>query len=138
MSNLKLMLIRPAFTLLFLLFSIASEAAVGCRIGNVVYTSQYQGANATVIITAITYGNFYNTTTLSTQAPACPRAGNVSPSTGLINLCVLNGSLLSAGTLVNYDRLDPPVQCDLDDYTLPFAAAAGTLGLLVIRRRRHN
>ena len=133
------MLIRPAFTLLFLLFSIASEAAVGCRIGNVVYTSQYQGANATVIITAITYGNLYNTTTLSTQAPACPRAGNVSPAAGLINFCVLNSSLANgAGTLVNYDRLDPPVQCDLDDYTLPLAAVAGTLGLLVIRRQRHN
>ncbi|WP_421938559.1 hypothetical protein [Pedobacter sp.] len=98
-----------------LMFCTSAKAAVGCRIGNTIYTTQYSGANATIVITLVTYGNFYPTPTLSANTSACPRATNITNVAGLINLCVLNGNILNSGTMVNYDRLDPPIACPLDE-----------------------
>ncbi|SER32086.1 hypothetical protein [Pedobacter rhizosphaerae] len=102
--------------LLFMLFSFRASGAVGCRIGNIIYTNQYSGASANVVILSITYGNFQNNLTLPTNPPNCPRATNIVPVSALINLCVLNGNILNGGTMVNYERLDPPIGCPIDDY----------------------
>lgn len=112
---------------LFLLsFSFKVSGAVGCRIGNTIYTNQHSGTSANVVILSITYGNFQNNQTLPTNPPNCPRASNIVPVTALINLCVLNGNILNGGTMVNYDRLDPPIGCPIDDHVVwLFLASSG-------------
>lgn len=142
MSNLKLMLVRFTFFSLVLFFGTSQLYAqtLGCLIGDNVYTQLNGNLNVTIIVASVNVRNF-NNPSLSILSNACPRAVNITNVTagGLaVTACVANNSLLPIGQTVNYTRLDPPVQCDLDDYTLPLAAAAGTLGLLVIRRRRHN
>lgn len=132
------MLVRSTLFLLFLFFGTSQLHAqlLGCEIGNNVYTQLNGNLNVTIIVT-VNVRNFDNPS-LSTLPNACPRATNVTPVSGPLTLtvCVANGNLLPLGTTVTYTRLDPPVQCDLDDYTFPLVAAAGTLGLIVIRRRR--
>ena len=129
---------RSLLILLFVFFGISQIKAqsLGCLIGNSVYTHQNGSLNVSIIVT-INVRNFDNPS-LSTFPNACPRATNVVPVTGVlaITTCVANGNILPLGTTVNYTRLDPPIQCNLDDYAFPLAAAAGALGLLIIRKRR--
>lgn len=110
--------------------------STGCLIGSNVFTTP-NGYLTVNIIVSVSVRNFDNPS-LSTLTNACPRAVNVTLVSGPSNLsaCVANGNALAIGNTVTYTRLDPPVQCDLDDLTLPFAAVAGTLGLFFIRRRK--
>ncbi|GGE44277.1 hypothetical protein EV200_101254 [Pedobacter psychrotolerans] len=119
-------------TLTFDLFA----QSTGCLIGNNVFTNLNGYLTVTVVV-SVSVRNFDNPS-LSTLSNACPRAANVTPVTGpaTVSVCVANGNLLPLGSTVTYTRLESPVQCDLDDLTLPFAAAAGTLGLFFIRRRK--
>ncbi|WP_029282936.1 hypothetical protein [Pedobacter sp. R20-19] len=128
------------FAFLILLLSTFTSGlfaqSTGCLIGTNVFTNLNGYVNVTIVV-SVSVRNFDNPS-FSTLTNACPRAVNVTPVTGPLTLtaCVANGNLLSIGSTVTYTRLDPPVQCDLDDLTLPFAAAAGTLGLFFIRRRK--
>jgi len=135
------MLVRYTLFLLFLLFGTSQLHAqlLGCQIGNNVYTQLNGSLNVTIVLASVNVRNFDNPS-LSTLPNACPRATDVTPVSGplALTVCVANGNLLPLGTTVTYTRLDPPVQCDLDDYTLPLTAAAATLGLIVIRRRKNN
>ncbi|NTD95636.1 hypothetical protein G6M26_22730 [Agrobacterium tumefaciens] len=129
---------RLAFLILLLsiLTSDLFAQSTGCLIGNNVFTN-LNGYLTVNIVVSVSVRNFDNPS-LSTLSNACPRATNVTPVTGPLTLtaCVANGNVLNIGTTVTYTPLVPPVQCDLDDLTLPFAAVAGTLGLFVIRRRK--
>ena len=136
------MLVRYTLLLLFLLFGTSQLHAqlLGCQIGNNVYTQLNGSLNVTIVLVSVNVRNFDNPS-LSTLSNACPRAINVAPDTGTgldVTTCATNGNILALGTTTTYTRLDPPVQCDLDDYTLPLTAAAATLGLIVIRRRKNN
>jgi hypothetical protein len=134
MLSVKLKKVIVFSLLLFTSFNV--RAALGCEIGNSIYTTLNGNLTVTIILVTVSVRNFDNPS-LSTLPNACPRAVNIVPVNGGLGLttCVANGNLLPLGTVVNYDRLDPPVQCDLDDYTWTFGAAAGLFGVFVIRRR---
>ena len=131
---------RCLLSLLFVFSGIAqiNAQSLGCLIGNSVYTQPNGTLNVTIVVT-VNVRNFDNPS-LSTFPNACPRATNVVPVTGALGIttCVANGNILPLGTTITYTRLDPPVQCNLDDYAFPLAAAAAALGLLTIRKRRIN
>jgi len=133
----KILLFLLVFLISFI-FPLAVKAEVGCQIGNTIYTSLNGNIDVTILLVVVSVRN-YNNPNLSTLPPACPRATNISPITGGLGVrtCVANGNILPLGNVVNYDRLDPPIQCPLDDYSLPFAAAAGALGLFYIRRTKN-
>jgi len=120
---------------LLLFVSFNAKSSLGCQIGNSIFTTPNGSLNVVIIVT-ISVRNFDNPS-LSTLPNACPRATNIVPVSGGLGLttCVANGNLLPLGTVVNYDRLDPPVQCNLDDYTWALGAAAGFFGIFIIRKR---
>lgn len=128
-------MISKWLTIIIILFSIRNvNAAEGCLINNnTLYTTPG------LIVNVILVGDVraYSGPTVAISAPSCPRATNIKPITGggLLKLCLVG---LAIGDIVTYDVLNPPIQCPLDDYSLPFAAAAGALGLFYIRRRTKN
>lgn len=123
-----------------MIFSVLEmRAAEGCQIGNQIYTVPNGTISVTIIVTAVTVGN-YLAPTIPTLPPACPRATNIRPVPALINTCVINGSLLTAGlgNIVTYDRLDPPIGCSFDDYSWALGVSASAAGFIFIRKRRRT
>ena len=113
---------------------------IGCEIGSTIYTTLNGNLDVgvTVVVPITVSVRNYDNPALSTLPNACPRATNIIPLNGglAVTLCVANGNLLPLGRTVTYTRLDPPVQCDLDDYSWALGASAAALGLIVIRKRK--
>ncbi|WP_316794882.1 hypothetical protein [Pedobacter agri] len=127
---------------IFILFIVDAKLfaqLTGCEIGNNIYTSLNGNLDVgiTVIVPIIVSVRNYDNPALSTLSNACPRAINISPVSGgaALTLCVANGNLLPLGRTVTYNRLDPPLQCTLDDYSWALGASAAALGMFVIRKR---
>jgi hypothetical protein len=133
--------------LLFVCYSGISNAAVGCKVpgGNSIYTSYTTYLLGVKISSGLTIGigaNIYEASN--------PLFTDVSCSTSWVNSYTVIGSCiyghptgipivlgvcndcLGDGELVNYTTT---LECNLDDYSLPLAAAASFLGIFVIRRR---
>ena len=129
------------FLIMIMMSSFASFAQLtGCEIGNTIYTSLNGNLDVgvTVIVPIVVSVRNYNNPQLSTLPNACPRATNINPVDGglALTLCVANGNLLPLGRTVTYSRLDPPIQCNLDDYSWALGASAAALGIFVIRRMK--
>lgn len=116
----------------FILISKISFAAEGCLIaGNTLYTTPGLVVSVALVGDVRTYSG----PTVSISPPACPRATNIKPITGVgvLKLCIVG---LTIGDIVTYDMLNPPIQCNLDDYSWALGASAAALGLIVIRKRK--
>jgi len=115
---------RVPWLLIFLLaFPLVSYCDIGCRVpdGRVFY--------------GLLYVNQIRSTCSSLPADRAPYAH----ITGLHNggaVCVVLINITQSLTGYQVDFI--VLNCPLDDYSLPFAAAAGALGLFYIRRRTKN
>jgi len=127
----------------FICFAKPSFAAEGCLVGTTVYPN-FAGYN-TVNLIPLSLGTktFYLTSPLSTVSGTCPGWVNINSSGAA---CIYGNATLGinlggfqlavcvacpTGTLVDYTYIN----CNIDDYTWTFGAAAGLFGVLVIRRR---
>ena len=133
---------------IFLYYSSYAQAPVhGCLIGAAVHTAPDDLGLINVALVGIFGGTAaYKNSPTEPQTSACVNFSQTvwTNPAGACRVCpngynVLNLVTGCSGTANNgFIVTKSIVYCNLDDYTLPLAAAAGTLGLLVIRRRRHN
>jgi len=127
----------PKWLLIFVILLFNKQklnAAEGCLIGgNTLYTTPG------LVVTVVLVGDVrtYSGPTVPISPPSCPRATNIKPITGvgILKLCLVG---LAIGDIVTYDMLNPPIQCDLDDYSWALGASATALGLIVIRKRKFH
>ncbi|WP_124560879.1 hypothetical protein [Pedobacter sp. KBW01] len=118
-------------------------AAEGCLVGSTVYPD-FAGYNSVSLIPlALGTKTFYVTSPYSTIEQTCPGWVNInssggtclygSPTLGLVlggyqvTVCVA----CPTGTLVDYTYIN----CNLDDHSWLFGAAAGLFGIFIIRKR---
>lgn len=129
--------------MIFICICKISFAAEGCMVGTTVYPN-FAGYN-TVSLIPLSLGtkSFYVTSPLSTVIGTCPGYVNINSSGGS---CFYGNPTLGvnlggyqiavcvgcpSGTLVDYTY----VECNLDDHSWLFGAAAGLFGILIIRKR---
>lgn len=129
-SKIRLIVI---FVLLFFV-SKSSFGQTGCYIAseNTIYTVN-TGTDYVVWywFWPITYRVYSNP--VPTNAPSCPRA-QLGSSTG--NSCMRSpGSAGITGTVYNYTMLNPPTQCDFDNFTPVLVLGFAGIGIFIIRRR---
>lgn len=111
--------------IILLLQSQKTFSQTGCLSGNVIYN-----------LTGYTlFGNpYYASFAYNTNAPNCPRAVITSSSKGSCYLST-RGFLGSQGTLHDYQILNPPLDCDIDDYVSALIISASAVGIFCLRRK---
>jgi hypothetical protein len=134
------------FILVFIISIFLSRitfAAEGCLVGNTVYPNFAGYSSVNLIPLSLGTKIFYVTSPYSTIEQTCPGWANINGSAGS---CIYGNPTLGAnlggyqiavcvscptGTLVDYTYIN----CDLDDHSWLFGAAAGLFGILIIRKR---
>ncbi|WP_162799967.1 hypothetical protein [Pedobacter jeongneungensis] len=135
--------LKVSLSILFFFISKLSSADEGCLVGTTVYPN-FAGYNSVNLIPlSLGTKSFYTTSPFSTTIGTCPGWVNINSSGGTclygnptlgLNLGGFQIAVCAAcptGTLVDYTFIN----CNLDDYSWTFGAAAGLFGIFVIRRR---
>lgn len=128
-----MLFIRYVILISAIFISKLAVGAEGCLIGgNTLYTTPG------LVVTVVLVGDVrsYSGPTIPISPPSCPRATNVRPITGvgILKLCIVG---ITTGDIVTYDTLNPPIQCNLDDYSWVLGASASALALIVIRKKKY-